>query len=84
MYLRPRATRSSTASTGPPSLLQPAVYSLMVVFAFAGGFLTANVGSGSGALLYLFGLYVWNLAFPEEAKVENVYTASSVVVRRLG
>jgi len=50
------------------------------VFAFGGGFITSNVGSGSDIFLYCFGLYVWNTAYPDTAKNENIYTASSVVV----
>jgi len=86
-HIRPRpsgdnVTRSSGSSEDESgySTRKIFVYVLMALFAFAGGFITSNVGSGSDILLYCFGLYVWDIMFPENAKKENVYTASSVVV----
>jgi len=59
-------------------------YGAMVVFAFAGGFLTANVGSGSDIILYAFGLLVWNPMVPPSRRYSDLsLTASSVVVMGL-
>ena len=56
------------------------LHAAMIVFALCGGFLTANVGSGSDMALYIFGVFVWNPARPLEAQTETALTASSVVV----
>ena len=53
----------------------------MWLAAFAGGWLTANIGSGSDILLYAFGLLGWNLLVPPSQRLpDNSLTASSVVV----
>ena len=56
---------------------------LRVGFAVSGGFLTANVGSGSDMCLYVFGVFVWNPLRPKRALSETALTASSVVVMGL-
>lgn len=56
-------------------------YGSMCAAAFVGGFLTANVGSGSDIMLYAYGLLGWNLLVPESARFSDAsLTASSVVV----
>jgi len=55
----------------------------MALFATAGGFMSANVGSGSDMALYVFGTFVWNPLRPRHAINETVLTASSVVVMGL-
>ena len=62
-----------------------AIRASMVVFAFIGGFITANIGSGSDIMLYGFGVYVWNVALADTGMQlpENALTASSVVVMGL-
>jgi len=58
--------------------------STMWMAAFAGGFLTANVGSGSDIMLYAYGLLGWNLLVPESRRLSDTQlTASSVVVMGL-
>ena len=53
----------------------------MWIASFAGGFLTANVGSGSDILLYAYGLLGWNLLVPASRRLsDTALTASSVVV----
>ena len=52
----------------------------MAAFGVAGGFLSANVGSGSDMALYIFGSLVWNPLRPDAARDETTLTASSVVV----
>lgn len=59
-------------------------YGSMILAAFAGGFLTANVGSGSDIILYAFGLLVWNTMVPTSHRYSDLcLTASSVVVMGL-
>ena len=56
----------------------------MWLAAFAGGFITANVGSGSDIMLYAYGLLGWNLLVPESERLSDTsLTASSVVVMGL-
>jgi len=56
-------------------------YGSMCTAAFAGGFLTANVGSGSDIVLYVYGLLGWNLLMPESLYFsDTALTACSVVV----
>ena len=52
----------------------------MATAAVAGGFLSANVGSGSDIALYVFGVLAWNPLRPLDAISETSLTASSVVV----
>jgi len=58
-------------------------YGLMAVCAFAGGFLTAKVGSGSDIMLFAYGHFVWNVLVPERAFKDNQLTASSVITMGL-
>ena len=85
--LAPRKSNAkcSVAAPMPSSRVVWGVHVLMILFAFAGGIVTANVGSGSDIMLYAFGIYVWNSAFTETsmAMPENMLTASSVVVMGL-
>lgn len=85
--LAPRKSnaKGSVAAPMPSSRVVWGVHVLMILFAFAGGIVTANVGSGSDIMLYAFGIYVWNSAFTETsmAMPENMLTASSVVVMGL-
>ena len=55
----------------------------MCACALVGGFLTANVGSGSDMALYGFGIFGWNALHPELAMSETQLTASSVCVMAL-
>jgi len=56
----------------------------MALASFAGGFLTANVGSGSDIMLYAYGLLGWNLIVPKGRRLNDTQlTASSVVVMGL-
>jgi len=48
--------------------------------AVVGGFITGNVGGGSDMMLYVFGIYIWNVLAPEKRLSENCFTATSVVV----
>lgn len=81
-----RVAGSKAAGTAMPSSSKMFMINvLMVVFAFFGGIITANVGSGSDIFLYGFGLYIWNVALGDTplAMPENKLTASSVVVMGL-
>jgi len=60
-----------------------ATYGLMAAFAFAGGFLTAKVGSGSDIMLFAYGHFVWNVLMPERSFKDNQLTASSVITMGL-
>jgi len=61
-----------------------AAHTSMWLASFAGGFLTANVGSGSDICLYAYGLLGWNLLVPEAKRFsDTALTASSVVVMGL-
>uniref|UniRef100_A0A7S3PQA9 Membrane transporter protein n=1 Tax=Aplanochytrium stocchinoi TaxID=215587 RepID=A0A7S3PQA9_9STRA len=53
---------------------------LLILQALIGGFLTSNVGSGSDIMMYGFGVFVWNVLYPEKSREDNYFTASSVVV----
>ena len=64
-------TKAVPPSDKPKLLL---TYGLMVVSAFAGGFLTANVGSGSDIMLFAYGHLVWNL-LPDRAFKDNELAA---------
>lgn len=56
-------------------------YATMCIAAAVGGFLTANVGSGSDIMLYGYGLLGWNLLVPTHRQFSDTsLTASSVVV----
>ncbi|KAL1496015.1 hypothetical protein AB1Y20_014648 [Prymnesium parvum] len=56
-------------------------YGSMALAAFAGGFITSKVGSGSDIVLYAYGLLVWNMIVPESRRLSDTsLTASSVVV----
>ena len=55
----------------------------MACFAVGGGFLCAQVGSGSDMALYIFGTFVWNPMRPEHTLAETELTASSVVTMGL-
>ncbi|KAL1514935.1 hypothetical protein AB1Y20_004013 [Prymnesium parvum] len=56
-------------------------YGSMVLAAFAGGFITSKVGSGSDIVLYAYGLLIWNIIVPESKRFSDTsLTASSVVV----
>lgn len=56
-------------------------YGTMFLCAFAGGFTTANVGSGSDIALYAHGVFIWNNNVKKErCLTDNELTASSVVV----
>merc|ERR1712216_467257 len=57
-----------------------AAYVVMIIFAFCGGFMTGNVGSGSDIALYAYGMFVWNKVFPEQTLSDNSLTACTVVV----
>lgn len=86
--LAPRKTPDFRVASGgvmPSSRTVAVVHTVMIIFAFAGGIVTANVGSGSDIMLYAFGIYVWNFAFADTPLVmpENKLTASSVVVMGL-
>ena len=50
-------------------------YSSMVLAAFVGGFITANVGSGSDIVLYAYGLLGWNLLVEERRASSGVQPA---------
>ena len=79
------------ADAGPCDDLVPAsrlrwlgINATMWLAAFAGGFLTANVGSGSDIMLYAYGLLGWNMLVPEKHRLSDTsLTASSVVVMGL-
>jgi len=58
-------------------------YCLMACFAFAGGFLTAKVGSGSDIMLFAYGHFVWNVLMPTRSFKDNQLTASSVITMGL-
>jgi len=53
---------------------------LLISSAVLGGFMTANVGSGSDIFMYAYGIYGWNILNPDRRMDDNKYTASSVVV----
>ena len=75
------AANEAMADSHGSGLLQWSAFQItQVAFAIVGGFLTANVGSGSDMCLYTFGLFVWNPLRPERALSETALTASSVVV----
>jgi len=81
-----RKSGSKDSSTAEPSSARMlVVHGCMVVAAFFGGIITANVGSGSDIMLYAFGIYVWNVALVDTPYMmpENKLTASSVVVMGL-
>lgn len=62
---------------------QIGVYATMAAFAFGGGFLSGNVGSGSDILLFAYGHFVWNVFMPHKKLNDSQLTASSVVVMGL-
>ena len=64
----------------PSKIVLVLLFLLMALFGIAGGFVTANVGSGSDIALYAFGVFVWNKVVPGKALGDNQLTASSVVV----
>jgi len=84
--------RTAVATDPPPEMDEDAsdtegwsrrdylAYGLMAVFAIVGGFITASVGSGSDIAVFVYGIYVWNVIYPENKFADNTFTASSVVV----
>ena len=80
-----RPVESSAPSSASESRLSIyAAHSSMWAAAFAGGFLTANIGSGSDICLYAYGLLGWNLLVPEAQRFsDTALTASSVIVMGL-
>jgi hypothetical protein len=76
-------TAISTLSTlKPPIKSVPMwIYVGMALGGVLGGFVTANVGSGSDIMLYAFGIFVWNKFVPMNRRRDDAsLTASSVVV----
>lgn len=75
----------SNAKPPPGEKKMLVLHTLMIGAAILGGFITANVGSGSDIMLYAFGIYVWNVFCADTNLVmaENKLTASSVVVMGL-
>ena len=76
-------TALSTLSTlKPPIKSVPMwIYVCMALGAVLGGFVTANVGSGSDIMLYAYGIFVWNKFVPmNRRRGDHSLTASSVVV----
>lgn len=79
--------RSSSGVLQPPvgplgnGILRDRVVNVVLfTSAILGGFITGNVGSGSDMILYVFGVYVWNVLCPEKRLSDTAFTASSVVV----
>jgi len=79
------ANQSKVTKEVPSELKLKLVDGAMVVAAFIGGMITANIGSGSDIFLYGFGVYIWNVALGDTdlKMAENKLTASSVVVMGL-
>ena len=83
--LQPSASSSSQgAKASIGTIRRWILWLLMPIFAIIGGFLSANVGSGSDMALYIYGTFVHNaLSPPTEHLSETTLTASSVVVMGL-
>lgn len=52
----------------------------LIISALIGGFITSKVGSGSDMAVFVYGLYGWNVFFPNRKKSDVDFTASSVVI----
>lgn len=74
------AGEGGVGGAAPSRPLLLALHLSMVGLALLGGFLSANVGSGSDMCLYVYGVFVWNALHPSARKDEISLTASSVVV----
>ena len=67
----------------PRRTRRAAAVALLVASATLGGLLTARVGSGSDMVLYMYGLFGWNVLLPEDALPDYALTSCSVVVMGL-
>ena len=82
LRVAPAAEATELSKASPITKMLLLKHVSMGLAAFAGGFVTASVGSGADVLLYAYGLLCWNMLVPHESmKYSDAdLTACSVVV----